>query len=54
MSRLRTLMPRLALILAFGSVLLLIAEIDRPLKTIMETSQQAMIGLRASITNTKN
>ena len=45
----RTLVARFALILAFASVMLLITELDRPGKTIIKVSQQAMIDLQASM-----
>lgn len=45
----RTLVPRFALILAFASVMLLIVELDRPTKTIINVSQQAMIDLQTSM-----
>jgi hypothetical protein len=50
----RTLIPRFALILAFGSILLLIAEIDRPFKSIIKTSQQAMIDLQETMNREKH
>jgi hypothetical protein len=49
----RTLAPRFALILAFASVMLLIIELDRPAKTIIKVSQQAMIDLKASMDKEK-
>jgi len=45
----RTLVARFALILAFASVMLLITELDRPGKTIIKVSQQAMIDLQTSM-----
>lgn len=50
----RTLIPRFALILAFASVMLLIIELDRPGKTIINVSQQAMIDLQASMDKAKH
>lgn len=50
----RTLVPRFALILAFASVMLLIVELDRPGKTIINVSQQAMIDLQASMDKAKH
>jgi hypothetical protein len=49
----RALVPRFALVLAFASVMLLIIELDRPAKTIIKVSQQAMIDLKASMDKEK-
>jgi len=40
------LIPRIALILAFASIFLLIIELDRPLKSAIRVNQQAMIDLQ--------
>lgn len=53
LSGIRTLVARFALILAFASVMLLITELDRPGKTMMKVSQQAMIDLQASMGKVK-
>ena len=53
LSGIRTLVARFALILAFASVMLLITELDRPGKTMMKVSQQAMIDLQASMKKVK-
>jgi hypothetical protein len=50
----RTLVARFALILAFASVMLLIVELDRPGKTMIKVSQQAMIDLQASMGKAKH
>ena len=50
----RTLVARFALILAFASVMLLIAELDRPWTTMIKVSQQSMIDLQASMDKTKH
>jgi hypothetical protein len=50
----RTLVARFALILAFASVMLLIVELDRPGKTMIHVSQQAMIDLQASMGKAKH
>jgi hypothetical protein len=50
----RTLVARFALILAFASVMLLITELERPGKTMIKVSQQAMIDLQASMDKGKH
>ena len=50
----RTLVGRFVLILAFASVMLLIVELDRPEKTMIKVSQQAMIDLQASMGKAKH
>ena len=45
-SRARSMVPRVLLILAFSSVLLLIIELDRPAKTMIQVNQQAMMDLQ--------
>jgi len=50
----RTLVARFALILAFASVMLLITDLDRPGKTMIKVSQQAMIDLQTSIDKAKH
>jgi len=50
----RILIARFALILAFASVMLLITELDRPGKTMIKVSQQAMIDLQASMDKGKH
>ena len=49
----RTLIPRLALILAFGSIMLLITELDRPLRTRLLLNQEAMIDLQETMSKAK-
>jgi hypothetical protein len=49
----RTLIPRFALILAFGSILLLITELDRPLKTRILINQEVMLDLQRTISKAK-
>ena len=50
----RSQVARFALILAFASVMLLITELDRPGKTMIKVSQQAMIDLQASMDKAKH
>jgi hypothetical protein len=50
----RTLVPRIALILAFACLMLLIIELDRPMKTMIKVSQQAMIDLQISMDKFKH
>lgn len=45
----RTLVPRIALIMAFTSVMLLIADLDRPGNDLIEVSQTALLDLQASM-----
>lgn len=45
-SGVRVLVTRFILILAFSSVVMLIVELDRPFKTIIKVSQQAMLDLQ--------
>jgi hypothetical protein len=49
----RTLIPRLALILAFGSIMLLITELDRPLRTTLLLNQEVMIDLQETMSKAK-
>jgi len=49
LSGIRTMVARFSLILTFASVMLLITELDRPAKTMINVSQQAMIDLQVSM-----
>ena len=49
----RTLIPRFALILAFGAIMLLITELDRPFRTKLLINQQVMIDLQETMSKTK-
>lgn len=47
----RTLVARVALIIAFSSVMLLIIELDRPGQALTEVSQKAMLDLQSTMAN---
>jgi hypothetical protein len=49
----RTLIPRFALILAFGAVMLLVTELDRPNRTGMKINQQVVIDLQEKMSKAK-
>ncbi|MET0066836.1 MAG: hypothetical protein ABW076_10890 [Candidatus Thiodiazotropha sp.] len=49
----RTLLPRIGLILAFSAVMLLITDLDRPGRGLISVSQQTMIDLQNSMVRHK-
>ncbi len=49
----RTLLPRIGLILAFSAVMLLITDLDRPGKGLISVSQRTMVDLQTSMARYK-